>query len=67
MLFDSFADDFGIATNCVFIPGFCLVYDPLCHLAMNFRQKKFGLYGSDMLWIGPPPVVISRSPSDDFL
>jgi hypothetical protein len=22
---------------------------------MNFRQKKFGLNGSDMLWIGPPP------------
>jgi hypothetical protein len=65
MLFDSFADDFGIATNCVSIPGFCLVYDPLCHAAMNFRKKKFRLYDSDMLWIGPPP-VISRSPSDDM-
>ena len=55
MFFREFADDFGIATNCVSIPGFCLVYDPFCHGAMNFRQKKFGLNGSDMLWIGPPP------------
>jgi hypothetical protein len=55
MLFDSFADDFRIATNCVSIPGFCLVYDPFCHVAMNFRQKKFGLCGGHMLWIGPPP------------
>ena len=66
MLFDSFADNFGIATKWVSNFGSCLVYDPLCHAAMNFQKMKFGLYVSNMLWTGSPPAGNSRSVSVDM-
>ena len=51
-----------IATNWVSVRGLCLVYDSLCHVATDFRETKFGLYVSDMLWICLPPVGISPFP-----
>ncbi len=66
MLFDSFADNFRIATKWVSLRGLRVVYDPLCHAAMSLQKTRFGRYVSNMLWTGSPPTVNSRSLSVDM-